>query len=49
MLLFLVAVVSEYGLQLCVFAGIRPLVVPIDGLQLLHQGNNGTMHIPGFI
>ncbi len=46
-LLLLVPVVGEHGGQVGVVGGLHPLVVPVDGLQLLLDGHDGTMPVDG--
>lgn len=48
MLLLLVSIVDKNGLEGRVLAGICPLVVPIHGFELFHQGNNGSVHVARF-
>src|SRR5690349_7764867 len=49
MLLFFVAVVRENDLKLLILTCVHSLVVPIDGLQFLHQRYDRPVQIPGFI
>ena len=44
-LLLLVAIVLEDGAQIGIACGLGALVVPVDGLQLFHQGHDGAMGI----
>src|SRR5882757_2332224 len=46
-LLLLVAIVLEDGPQLGIGRGLGALVVPVDGLQLLHQGDDGAVLVDG--
>lgn len=48
MLLLLIAVVFQDGLERCVLADFRPLVVPIDGFQLFHERDDRAMHVARF-
>ena len=48
MLFFLVSIVFEDCLEFRVFAYISTLVVPINGFNLFHQRNNGSMHVARF-
>ena len=43
MLFFLVAIVLEDGAELGARGGLGALVVPVDGLQLLHDRGYGAM------
>src|SRR5665213_2492210 len=36
-------VVDEYSAKLFVLAVVGPLAVPVDGLELFHEGRNGLM------
>ena len=47
MLFFLVAIVLEDGAELGARGGLGALVVPVDGLQLLHERNDGAMLVDG--
>src|SRR3990172_3252889 len=47
--LFLIAVMRKNGAQFGVLAGIDALVIPVNCFQLLHQGNNGAMHVTRFL
>jgi hypothetical protein len=48
MLLLVISIVFQYGLELLVFAGIGTLVVPINGFKFLLQRNQCSMHFAGF-
>src|SRR5262249_20789041 len=44
-LLLLVAVVPQDVSQLRVLRGVHPLLVPVDGLQLLHEAHDRPVHL----
>jgi hypothetical protein len=45
MFFFFVSIVREDRLELRILAGIDPLVIPVDRLELFHQRCDGAMHI----
>jgi hypothetical protein len=47
MLLLLVAVMAKDGAQLLVLGCVHPLLIPVDRLQLLHQADDGAVHVAG--
>ena len=47
-LLLLVAIVLEDGAQLGIAGRLGALVVPVDGLQLLHQRDDGAVLVDDF-
>ena len=49
MLFLLVAVMREDRGEFLVLAGVDALVVPVDGLQFLHQRYDGPVHVPGLV
>jgi hypothetical protein len=44
-LLFFVPVVGEHGAELVIRRRLDTLIVPIDGLQLFHQGDDRSVSI----
>ena len=47
-LLLLVAIVLEDGAQIGIACRLGALVVPVDGLELFHQGNDGAVLVDNF-
>ena len=48
MLDFLVAIMFEDLLEVGIAAGFGALVVPVDGLELFHQRDDGAVQVEGF-
>ena len=47
MLQLLVGVVQQDGLERLVVGVVGALLVPVDGLELFHEGHDGVVHVQG--